>query len=554
MANILYGSSNVYRNYDRAITSGLFSGKNFTLVRCTKKAVLDASLLTLQSAGLVVTSVLENFISEACIGVSDDEVPLFAHQQITAHVEGLLTLVGRLPSATVVICPPIYRSDPGWFGPYMADFHSFLLAEVSRVGSNRIGVCQPFTVLPSMLETDGVHLNAAGADRFLAHVDGQLSSMLVETAVPASADSNAQLSQILEVVNRNSSQLTTISSISAAITSLTRSSTDFEAFARRRFKADDLIFARLKEESDADFNRSREDRVVISGFQPPSPSVSSHAEKKMYFVDVVNRLITIACASSDPVPTLVDLYLNIRKSKGQPLVEARFSTVSGAQAFRREAVKLAQAEHAEFTPLFISNSVTQSTRVRIEVLKALANKLTTDTEVSFVQGFISRPLLQYREREGARSQADGVGRGYTFVDAVAKFGGLLSDQDLSTAYVRAGNTFLGSMSQYFVVLRDELVSQSARTGPNQLPLGRTSQIASRGQRGSRGGRRGRGVRPLLGSRGHPSSHLPSFIDRGVKRSGDPPQGPSKRNDPEINQEHIFELANGNDDTSVTMSE
>jgi len=86
MSNLLIGSSNVYRNYDRAVESGCFSGRNFTVVRCTKKAVFDSTLTTLTSAGLVVTSVLENFIAEACTSIPDDRIPFFARQQITAHV------------------------------------------------------------------------------------------------------------------------------------------------------------------------------------------------------------------------------------------------------------------------------------------------------------------------------------------------------------------------------------------------------------------------------------------------------------------------------------
>jgi len=547
MANLFYGSSNVYRNFDRALTSGLFTGKNFQLVRCTKKAVLDSSLVSLPAASLIVTSVLENFITDACTGVSDNEVQLFAHQQITAHVESLFALVSRLPTMTALICPPIYRSAPAWFGPYMSDFHAFLLAEVSRISSSRLGVCQPFIVVPSMLEADGVHLNVPGADQFLAHVNGQLESMLVEAPAPAPgpSESSTRQSQILNVGNQSSSQLSSIGDLGEAVSNLTRSTSDFESFALRRFKADDLIFARLKEESDTDFNRSREDRVVISGFQPPPSALSSHTEKKIHFTAVINRLVAIACSSSDPVPQLVDIYLNIRKNQGQPLVEARFSSVSGAQLFRREGVKLAQAEHAEFSSLFFSNSVTQSTRVRIEVLKALALKLTTATEISFVQGFISRPLLQFREQEGVRSLATGVGRGYTFVDAVAKFGARLTDQDLSKAYLRAGSTFVGAMSQYFVVLRDDLVTQSVRTGSNLLPLGSSAQRGSRGSRGVRGGRRG--YRSSSASRGHPYFRAESATERGTKRAGDPAQGPSKRNENE--NEVVQEIVN--DSINVT---
>jgi len=161
----------------------------------------------------------------------------------------------------------------------------------------------------------------------------------------------------------------------------------------------------------------------------------------------------------------------------------RFDSVSNAQLFRREGVRLAKAEHEEFKTLFFSNSVTQSTRVRIEILRELSKKLTTTTEVAFVQGFISRPVIQYRVKEGERSRADGVGRSYTFVDAMAKFGRRLMQKDLGTAYLRAGNTFDGALSQYFIVLRDDPEGR-VRTGANQTVVGVRGRASAR----SRGGR------------------------------------------------------------------
>lgn len=183
------------------------------------------------------------------------------------------------------------------------------------------------------------------------------------------------------------------------------------------------------------------------------------------------------------------------------LLLLRFDSVSGAQMFRREGVKLAKAEHEEFKTLFFSNSVTQSTRVRIEILRELARKLTTRTEVAFVQGFVSRPVIQYRVKEGERSRADGVGRSYTFVDAMAKFGSKLAQKDLGTAYVRAGSTFDGALSQYFVVLKDDLGSRLP-TGANRIRVGRGSGAGSGIRRGSTP-RRGR--------------FPPAPFDRGLKR-------------------------------------
>jgi hypothetical protein len=448
---------------------------------------------------------------------------LFAHQQITAHVESLGTLLNRFPNTSILVVPPIFCSTPAWFGLYLPDFISFLTAEIGRIGSAQMVTCSPFVVPPSFLDADGVHLTPVAGDRFMAHIEPALTALNdnvhddgneVQPTSSASPQPQDCLQQILEAINRNSGKLETIGALGDTVSHLTQATANFEVFVRRRFRQDDYIFARMKEETDTDVNKSREDRVVITGLAGPPLISSTHAEKKQHYKESVTKLIGIAC-KTEPIPSVVDVYVNIRKEQGKPMVEVRLDTVAGASLFRCEGVRLAKAKVAEFSSLYFANSVTQSTRVRIELLKALSKKLTTPTEVSFVQGFISRPLLQYRTHEGEQSRADGVGRGYTFVDAMIKFGTKLSPRDLTAAYVRAGDTFRGALSQYFIVLSNEDMTRGSRSSANRVPLGRRSMLVHGGSRGG----------PHGGSRG--ARTLPT--DRGVKRPVDDPSGtPSKR--------------------------
>lgn len=514
MSNLLIGSSNVYRNFERAIATGCFSGRNLQLVRCTKKAFFDTCISSLTVADLVVTSVLENFIVDGCTGVPDDEVQLFAHQQVTAHVETLMSLTVRLPGVNVIICPPMFRSNPAWYGPYLSAIHAFLAAEVARVGSRQLGVCAPFVAVPSLLEADGIHLTPSGGSRFLSHLDSELQSMLL-LVTPSTTEDNTGDSMDCEPGEEAGTVADATDNSQVSLANLVKSTSSFKAFVWRRFQNDDYVFARLKEEADTDLNKSREDRVVVTGLPPPPATMRLHSEKKVHYTETLTRLITLACVAADPLPKVTDVYVNIRKGRGPPLVEARFDSVSGAQLFRREGAKLAKAEQHEFSGLFFSNSVTQTTRVRIEVLKALSKRMTTDAEVAYVQGFISRPVLQYHAKEGCRSVADGIGRSYNYVDAVAKFGKKLTTKDLTAAYVRAGTTFFGSMSQYFIVLSDELVNRGGRTPVNRIPLG---------TRGGRGGRRGTPIfRP----------QVEQALERGTKRPGEHVEGPSKKNESDL---------------------
>jgi hypothetical protein len=113
MTRLIYGSSNVYRHYDRVKSS---FGLDLELVRCTKKTVFDShtSAISLLSSGsIIVTSVLANFIVDACRGLDATKVPLFADQQLTAHVETLASLLRGSVGAQVVIVPPLRRKVPG---------------------------------------------------------------------------------------------------------------------------------------------------------------------------------------------------------------------------------------------------------------------------------------------------------------------------------------------------------------------------------------------------------------------------------------------------------
>ena len=113
MSRLLYGSSNVYRNYSRSV---LGSELGLELVQCTKKTLFDShltSLGSLASGSLIVTSVLENFVSEVCFGLDEAEVPLFAKQQITAHVETLATAIRTSLNSLAFISPLLGRRDPG---------------------------------------------------------------------------------------------------------------------------------------------------------------------------------------------------------------------------------------------------------------------------------------------------------------------------------------------------------------------------------------------------------------------------------------------------------
>ena len=107
--------------------------------------------------------------------------------------------------------------------------------------------------------------------------------------------------------------------------------------------------------------------------------------------------------------------------------------------------------------LWIFNSVTLATRVRIEILWAIAKKSSNEKEIASVLSYSSRPTLLIKDREGKRRPMN-----FGFSDAVKRYGRILREGDLSSAYRKAGTSFEGQLQQNFVVLHD---LNQAKPGP-----------------------------------------------------------------------------------------
>ena len=106
------------------------------------------------------------------------------------------------------------------------------------------------------------------------------------------------------------------------------------------------------------------------------------------------------------------------------------------------------------------NCVTLATRVRIDILKAMAKKFTTEREDLFVYGYASRPVLHIKPKDGNKRPM-----WLSFSDALTRFGAGLGELDLGEAYRRAGVAFRGQLQQNFVVLHETGAENEVRLPP-----------------------------------------------------------------------------------------
>ena len=91
----------------------------------------------------------------------------------------------------------------------------------------------------------------------------------------------------------------------------------------------------------------------------------------------------------------------------------------------------------------IFNSVSLATRVRIEVLWAMAERILNDKETATVLGYSSRPTLQVKDKEDLASKGH-VWSQETSLSWICLCK-MLKEGDLVSAYKKAGTAFAGQL-------------------------------------------------------------------------------------------------------------
>jgi hypothetical protein len=156
------------------------------------------------------------------------------------------------------------------------------------------------------------------------------------------------------------------------------------------------MFARLREETDANTNKAKEDRLVMNGLKsstpiPDEPRLRIEALKALA-VKIFDQLI--------PGFDGKIVYLSPGKQQGQPIpmVEIKMDKPEQAIALRKAYAekKKNKSLSSQLETLFVSNSVSLATRIRIDILKAIARRITNKDELAYVAGFTSRPMLHIR--------------------------------------------------------------------------------------------------------------------------------------------------------------
>jgi len=321
------------------------------------------------------------------------------------------------------------------------------------------------------LSDDGVHLQDKSAVKYIEHVVGESLAVWLREDVDSEMDDGQNDSQDLDttMVNVHStpgfSQTKSSRPAGEVVSGVAQVRNELRSFKRTmedRLLRDLFAFARHEESIDTAKNEKMLDRSVFSGVQ--IDKLEGTAEEKIPVLkEAITKIVTavLDLGENDDKPTIAFVkHLNPQVRSSYRVIEARFETKEIAGKIRTEFGKKAKAAKAggamadSLKGVSISMSVTRETKVRIEVMRALAKILTSNStqEVSaFVLQYMPRPMMKVVIK---KSERDIYSRVYGYTEAIEHVKALypIHDQDLVEAYSKAGN--MKDLEHKFVILKN----------------------------------------------------------------------------------------------------
>jgi hypothetical protein len=485
MARLLIGSSNLARFYKPEF----FGDFNpYQMMKCTTMDSFTALMSEVEDgSNKVIVSVFENIIVDAAKSAKTDEEQItMITNSIKVAIKLIESTATRLPDSKFCIVMPLKRPAVTWFEEKKRLVEGEIQKGIASMKTYNVTRMNCICASLQQFEKDGIHLTDDSGFIF------------VET-----------LLKVAEEIF-NSEDLTGGPNGEKASKPEAEKPVDLAGLVnvlKTRFESDNMMFARLREEIDSTANRTREDRVVVTGITTKDPLPVDNRQR-------IEKLKTLAAEVFEAIkPGFQGKILYASQGRNNdtlPMVEVKLDKVEHAVAIRKAFAEKRKGEKLTgcLERIFISNSINIGTRVRIEILKAIAKRITDAKDLAYVASFISRPVMHIRDKSSKSSKPQ---KSYTFIDAVKQFGSRLKQGDLMDAYAKAGKAFAGQLEQNFVVLK-EADSEAAQTNFHRLRIERG--------RGRGGSFRARGSGRGGGSGGGGSVNETPIGARGLKRPGD----------------------------------
>jgi len=446
MERIIIGSSNVCRNYT---AKDFTSYKEYKVLKSVDINSFRAFMGGTGKKNKVIVSVIENIVTNAgnkleSHDYEEEENDAKINNCIKATIDEYISIIDEAaeknPDSRYAIVRPLMRPACDWYQVKLPQIRKFVddgIIAAKRINVSRIDA---IPMASQQFEKDGVHLTKTSGRVFMQGVLSGSETFFEEHPNWAEDVDKADEAEGAEEKQKSVNDCDKASDAIRRITLMEQ-----EMKARR--SNDNLLFARIREELDSITNRAKEDRIIITGITSATPPPTGPAPRKEWLLQIVNKIVS----DIDPDFKGKILFVNQGRNSGRdiPMVEIRMESKESAAGLRKSYADKRKSGK-DFGRLFLANCVGLATRVRVDVMKAIALKLSTSDQTAYVTAFTSRPILHVKPKSDHNQKP----AAYTFADAVEKYGQLVREGDLGEAYRRSGNSFKGQLEQHFIVLKD----------------------------------------------------------------------------------------------------
>jgi hypothetical protein len=516
MQYVLIGSSNVQRFYSPETYK---NHKPFGMLKTCNLEVFKTRMNALQDEKGVVIQVIENLLEDAVKGnvredgtILEDVLSNTIKATIKVVMKSVKVAASRMPETKFALIMPILRPCSRWYSERFDQVTDLFSEAGIELAMKNVRLINCFATEFQLFDDGNLHLTNESGAMFVEAVLGASEAFFMEEDVGVeemdqedqqdpkqgtSVQANPEGSVVQIGPKKNSSSTKNKEKI-AALENRVKT-------IEEKCKADNLVFARDREDLDAIANEKKEDRLIITGLTNPIPRPTNEEDRKKWLDDMVIGVLSLL----DPEGNGTILFAKQGRGDGHsiPMVEVRMDSKETAKRIRASYANK-KKNSVDLGRLFVANCVTLATRVRADILRAIANKLNKKGGVEmYVTPFSSRPVLHVKDMSGNKAPY-----ALTFADAVTRYGSKLEEGDLGEAYRRAGKSFDGQLSQLFVVLKED--PNNVRVIPAR-GTGNQYRGTGRGNGAPRGGNQERGRGNYRGY-GQGRAHA----DRGRKRTYD----------------------------------
>ena len=444
MNRLLIGSSNVIRTYCAEKFKGY---PPYKAIKCTRIEVYKVLMDDIKNEKEVIIAVIENFLCDAVKSIQSpttEQINEAIDSAIGDFMEVTKNTASKLPNTRFAIAQPIGRPRDIWYGERFDGICRSFVAGITAMGLVNVSKLEGMPKKSQFFIDDMVHLTKESGEAYVNGLLHKAGALFTAEIIDLENETSKKPERSAENANQNiprSNFEQGIKDLDAKLTELNQN------MFRRRFQ-DSLVMARIREDVDFISNTNKEDKMMISGLTSKTPRPSGREEIKKWLKDMVTEALeAIETGSSKEI-----IFISQGRSNNRdvPLAEVRMTSKEVAIRLRKLFAQKKKAGK-DFGRIYVSNCVTLATRVRIDILKAMAKKFTSDREDIHVIGYSSRPVLHVKPKIDDQKQ-----RWLSFSDALVRYGAGLEESDLGDAYRKSGLAFKGQLEQNFVVLHDNL--------------------------------------------------------------------------------------------------